>query len=630
MKGKSQVELTIRAVLLGAVLSVLLTAANAYFGLFAGMTVSASIPAAVISMAILRFFKNSSVLENNLVQTAASAGEVVASGVIFTIPALVLMGYWDTFNYWQTTAIAMCGGILGVLFTVPLRKALIVKEKLNFPEGRATAEVLKAGESDKKSIRFLVIGGFSGAIFKIGEALLKLWDPVYEKAAFFGNKLYLYGGMSLSPALLGVGYIVGLNISFLLVIGGFISWYFGIPIYIYFNEVPDVAIESLGITIWSQKIRFLGVGAMVVGGIWTLLSIRSSVVFAFRSGIDAFRNRKNQVQETVRTEMDTPMSWVMIGVGVMIVPIYFIYHHIINDVPITLLMTVVMVFCGFLFATVGGYMAGLVGSSNTPISGVTISTILFTSILLLLLIGAEGNDLLGPAAAIFVGGVVACSASIASDNMQDLKAGHILGATPYKQQMMQIVGVISGALVIAPVLNWLLKAYGFGIPTDELPNALQAPQASLMHSIAQGVFQGGLPWNIISIGAIVGVVIIIADEYLKRTGSAFRMPVLAVAIGIYLPLELDVTVFLGGILSYLVERQYKGEFLAKAKQRGLLIASGLVTGEALMGIVIAILILLKVDVSVKNDWLLSDYTGITLFMLLCFGFYRLIVLKLRD
>ncbi|MEQ9468322.1 MAG: oligopeptide transporter, OPT family [Ekhidna sp.] len=596
-------EITVKAVVLGAILSVVLSAANAYFGLFAGLTVSASIPAAVISMALLKVFKNSNILENNLVQTAASAGESLAAGVIFTIPALVIMGYWEEFNYFETMAIALCGGVLGVLFTIPLRKALIVEENLKFPEGVATAEVLKTGEEGGKAVKYLIWGSVIGGLFKLADSLLNLWSGLFEKAALFGQRFYGYFSLNLSPALVAVGYIVGLNIAFLVFFGGVITWWIGMPIYIgsegfdavaaelvalgKFTSVSDVNVDNIGGALWSAKMRYLGVGAMVVGGLWALLSLAGSLGTAFKAGISAFKKGGTSMKDQLRTEMDAPMSWVIIAIGVLVVPIFLIYQSAIGDVTVSTTMTLIMVVAGFLFAAVAGYMAGLVGSSNNPISGVTIATILFASILLLTLMGT-GNEMAGAAGAILIGAVVCCAAAIAGDNMQDLKAGHILGATPYKQQIMQIVGVVAGALAIPIVLNILLIGNGIGAPTPEQPESLAAPQATLMMSVAQGIFGGGLPWNIIYIGAGIAVAIIAFDQYLKSKGSEFRMPVLAVAVGLYLPFELDSSIFVGGVLAYLLTKATKSnKNIERGNNAGLLLASGLITGEALMGILIA-------------------------------------------
>lgn len=627
-------ELTLKAIILGAILSIVLSAANAYFGLFAGLTVSASIPAAVISMAVLKAFKNSNILENNLVQTAASAGESLAAGVIFTIPALVIMGYWQEFNYWETALISVTGGILGILFTIPLRNALIVKEKLKFPEGLATAEVLKTGEGDSKSVKYLIWGGLTGGLFKLSDSVLNLWSGLFEKAGLYNQKIYLYFGLNLSPALVAVGYIVGLNISFLVFLGGAISWYLAIPLYIGIYGPPEGITDAaqIGGEIWSSQIRYLGVGAMIVGGLWALISLRSSLSTALASGVQAFKEGSSQLKNKVRTDLDTPMSWVLIGVGVMVVPIFIIYLREIHQVSITAVMTVIMIVAGFLFSAVAGYMAGLVGSSNNPISGVTIATILASALLLAALMGTDDPGR-GAAAAILVGAIVCCAAAIAGDNMQDLKAGYVLGATPYKQQIMQGVGVVAGAIAIAPVLNYLLEGYGIGAPTPEKPNSLTAPQATLMQSVATGIFGEGLPWHMVSIGVVIAVIIIAIDLYLKKINADFRMPVLAVAVGLYLPLELDTSIFVGGILAWLVARYFRKQptqnhnAKENAGKAGLLLASGLITGEALMGILIAIGIVASTDQ--LSGWRIfeqADSTpGLVLLILITSGIYYAVV-----
>ena len=621
-------ELTLKSVIIGATLSVVLGAANAYFGLFSGLTVSASIPAAVISMAILKAFKNSNILENNLIQTAASAGESLAAGIIFTLPALVIMGYWESFNYLETTLIATCGGVLGVLFTIPLRKALIVKEKLAFPEGVATAEVLKTGEKGGDAIKYLIIGSLLGGLYKFGFEALNLWSGLFEKAILLKERYYLYFSLNLSPALVAVGYIVGLNISFLVFLGGVISWYVGIPLYILIKGAPEgLSAIQIGGEIWSSHIRYLGVGAMIVGGLWALVGLRSALGQAFEAGVEAFKKGSKALSTTSRTELDTPMSWVLIGIGVMTVPIFLIYLTIIKDVPITLFMSLIMIVAGFLFSAVAGYMAGLVGSSNNPISGVTIATILTTALLLLLLMGTS-DPAKGAAGAILVGAIVCCAAAIAGDNMQDLKAGHILGSTPRNQQIMQMVGVVSGALLIAPILNLLLASKGIGVPTLLHPNPLSAPQATLMMSVASGIFGGNLPWDIIVIGGFIGVLIILADEYFKRKKSNFKMPVLAVAVGLYLPFELDSSIFIGGLIAWLLEKGYQkaqnSTSVDQAKNAGLLMASGLITGEALIGILIAVLTAVQWNFSISDDPLGGSLLGLLILTAILIYFYQLV------
>ena len=593
---KNLPEITFKAIFLGAFLSVVLAAANSYLGLFAGMTVSASIPAAVMSMAILKLFKKHNVLENNIVQTAASAGESLAAGVIFTFPALVLMGYWANFNYWETTLIALAGGVLGVLFTIPLRSALIVKQKLTFPEGVATSEVLKSGEEGGQAVKYLALGGLMGALVKFSEAGFKIWDGVLEKAAVVGEKGYLFFSMNLSPALIAVGYIVGLRIAVLIFAGGVISWWIAIPAYVSVIGIPPDTTDlvSMGSTIWSTKIRYMGVGAMVVGGLWALISLRSAIIDAVKQGIEAFKKSKI-VTKLPRTEKDTPMSWVIMGVGIMVLPVFAIYLREIEQVSISFFMAVIMVIAGFLFSAVAGYMAGIVGSSNNPISGVTIATILSASLLLLVILGEDTTK--GPAAAILIGAIVACAAAIAGDNLQDLKAGHILGATPYKQQIMQMVGVVSAAMVLPLVLELLNTGYGFGAQTAENPDALAAPQATLMQGVAEGVFGGNMPWTFVFIGMGIAVLVIILDKIQESRGASFRIPVLAVAIGIYLPFELDSAIMLGGLIAWSVsyfQNKHKAEVSnyeeaeSRSARTGLLFASGLITGEALIGIFLAI------------------------------------------
>jgi len=574
-----QPQLTVKAVALGIGLAMLLAGANAYLGLFAGMTVSASIPAAVISMGLLKLFRNSNILENNIVQTAASAGESIAAGVIFTLPALIILGYWDVFDYWWVCMIAGIGGLLGVLFTVPLRRAYIVDQELAYPEGKATAEVLRVGENPSAGLKVLALGGITGAVVKLTEAGLKLWPGSAAAGTYAGNSTALYIGSNLSPALLSVGYIVGLNISALIVIGGAISWYIAIPIYSTWFIQDDPALTALAANssavdvafqIWTSKIRYLGVGAMLVGGLWALFSVRSSIIGGIKSGLNAKAHERD----------DAPMGLVLALAAGLTVPLFLLYNVIVDSIGVALAMTAIMAVAGFLFSAVAGYMAGIVGSSHNPISGITISTILLASLLLLWLMGPGTT---GATAAIVIGAVVCCAAAIAGDNMQDLKAGHILGATPWKQQLMQCVGVLSAVLVMAPVLNLLVNAYGIGAPTESQPDALLAPQATLMASVAQGVFTGDLPWGMVAAGAGIGVLIIITDEFLRIRNASFRAPVLAVAIGIYLPLELAVPIFIGGLIHWFVKP--KGN-------SGMLLAAGLITGEALVGILLAIPIVL--------------------------------------
>jgi putative OPT family oligopeptide transporter len=595
-------EITPKAIFLGILLSMILAAANAYLGLFAGMTVSASIPAAVISMAILKQFKNSNILENNIVQTAASAGESLAAGVIFTLPALVLMGYWgDGFDYLEVAKISAIGGVIGVLFTVPLRRALILKAKLKYPEGVATAAILEAGmktksngsDDDSNNINIIAFSSILGGTLKLLEQGFGMWKATIQGATVLtatraGNTVgasIFSISTSISPSLISVGYIVGRNIGILVVSGGLFSWLIAIPIYSaiygFKGEATPAAAE-----IWNSQIRYLGIGAMVVGGVWSLVELFKPMIQGIKASIDALKISNNTNNVSIE-EQDFPINYVGYSLLVLLIPVFLLYLDILNDINISILLTLVMMVFGFLFSSVAAYMAGIVGSSNNPISGVTIATILFSSFLLLLL----GKDsIAGASAAIMIGAVVCCAAAIGGDNLQDLKTGHILGATPWKQQVMQIIGTLSSALVLGLVLDILHTAYTIGSPT------LSAPQATLMKSVAEGVFSGDLPWLMVGLGCIIGLIIISIDLRQKKNRSNFRVPILAVAVGIYLPIELTIPIFIGGMISHLSKISNANE---TSKRRGLLIASGLITGEALIGIGVALPIFIT---SNKNWW----------------------------
>jgi putative OPT family oligopeptide transporter len=601
-------QLTVRAMALAVVLAVILAAANTYLGLFAGLTIASAIPAAVVSMAVLRAFGGGHILENNIVQTGASAAASIAAGVIFTIPALVILGFWKDFQYWWVFTIAGLGGILGVLFSVPLRRAMIVEQPLAFPEGKAAAEVLKAGENPGPGVKILAAASAAGAVLKlVAESGMRLIPDNAVGGTFIGRYL-AYMGTGLSPALLGVGYIIGLNISIVVVSGSVLSYNIAIPIYhaFFLDHDPGLAAQLAGASavdaaglIRAAQVRYLGVGAMLIGGIWTLFSLRSSLLSGVRSGIAAAR--KGTGVAIAETEKDIPMKWMLIGVVVFVLPLLALYQAIVHQWTVSIPMAIIMVVAGFLFVSVSAYLAGLVGSSNNPVSGITIATILFASVVLLFLLGRDSP--IGPVAAIMIGAVVCCAAAVGGDNLQDLKAGYIVGATPWKQQLMLAIGAVSCALVMAPVLNLLAAAYGIGVPTPEHPNPLAAPQAVLMASVAKGMFGGKLPWDMVAIGMAIGAAIIALDETLKARGAKFRVPVLAAAIGIYLPLELMVPIFLGGLLCHIVEKRLgvvDADFDTKDRvhRKGVLFSAGLITGEALMGLFIAIPIVMsgKADV----------------------------------
>jgi len=585
-------QLTFRAIALAIVLAVVLAAANTYLGLFAGLTIASAIPAAVVSMGVLRVLGGGHILENNIVQTGASAGSSIASGVIFTLPALVLMGVWDEFKYAWVLAIAGLGGLLGVLFSVPLRRSLMIDQGLAFPEGKAAAEVLKTGENPKLGVKLLALAAALGGAMKLmAGSGLKLIPDTASVSLWLGKTIG-YAGTNLSPALFGVGYIVGLNIGIVVLAGGIIAWNIAIPIYSTFFLDPSLigaSAEDAAYAIWSSQVRYLGVGAMLVGGVWTLISLRNSLFSGIRSGLAVAKT--GHVESLAVVERDIPMKLIGIGLILFTVPLFALYHTIVGQWHVSLPMTAIMLVFGFLFVSVSAYMAGLVGSSNNPVSGITIATILFAALVLSVLLGRDSAS--GPVATIMIGAVVCCAACIGGDNLQDLKCGQIVGATPWKQQLMLAIGAVSSALVMAPVLNLLLKAYGIGLPSASHPDPLLAPQANLMASVAKGIFGGQLPWGTMAIGALIGVAIIALDTWLKASGKRFRVPVLACAVGIYLPVELTVPIFFGGLVAYLVERYHRVSAdddagRERVHRKGTLFAAGLITGEALMGIVIAI------------------------------------------
>ena len=594
-------EITVKAVVLSVILAAVLAAANAYLGLFAGMTVSASIPAAVVSMTVLRWFQRSNILENNIVQTAASSGEALAAGVIFTIPGLLLLGAWTSFDYWRTTLLALVGGLLGVLFTIPLRRALILEAKLRFPEGVATAEVLKAGArgaSDlsaeavarsSSGLRRLLTAAAIGGLVKLGESGCRLWSESLEGAGALGRTV-VYGGVNLSPALIAVGYIVGLNIATVVFLGGALGWLVLLPVLGVMTGLPDGASAPAAARfIWSSQVRYVGIGAMLVGGIWTLTRLRAPIAASLRqlwslSGRGGDRPASSTT-EILRTDRDAPLPWLLVPLVVCLLSMAWLYQPVVGSTPVAILMMGIMAVAAFLFASVAAYMAGLVGSSSNPVSGVTIATILGAALLLVLVLGAGHPT--GPAATLLIGAVVCCAAAMGGDNLQDLKTGQLVGATPWKQQIMQVIGVLAGAVVLAPVLSLLQAKYGIGDVTADHPHPLSAPQAMLMAGLATGVFGGKLPWSLVGLGALLGVGIILWDERLRVRGAAWRLPVLAVALGIYLPLKLSAAIFLGGLVAEMVRRRTGGS-ADESGQAGLLAAAGLVTGEALMGIGLAL------------------------------------------
>ena len=584
-------ELTLRAIILGILFSILLSSANAYLGLFAGMTVSASIPAAIMSISIMRFYKNSSILEHNLVQTSASAGESLAAGVIFTFPALVLMGYWTEFNYFEVTKIALIGGILGAIFTIPLRKTLIIEQKLKFPEGIATSKILKSVEN-KKLGQTILYSTIIGAFIKYSQQALGLWNSSIEYIFRFRTSIF---GMAcdLSPALIGVGYIVGINVGTLVLMGGIISWIIAIPIYTSI-EATSGNINDIAWDVWNSKIRFLGVGAMLIGGLWSIIRLLKPIT---KGLMDSLSKGNNDLS----TNKDIPLKIILGLLCILFFPLLHIYLNIFNDLLFSIVISFTILVIAFLFSAIAAYMAGIVGSSNNPISGITISTILISS-LFINYMGFISQE--GMIASILFGSIICCASAISGDNMQDLKTGYLIGATPWKQQVMQIIGTVASALTITFVLNVLHSAYTIG--SDSLP----APQANLMKTVVEGVFNKTLPWNWIIMGVFIGIIIISIDIIQEKRKSTFRFPVLAVAVGIYLPIGLSVPIFLGSLISHIT--------MKKNHERGTIFASGLITGEAIMGILIAIPIFLT---GISNWWkpilqFQSNLIGILLFIII--------------
>jgi putative OPT family oligopeptide transporter len=590
-------QLTLKAIILSIILTVILASANAYVGLFAGLTVATAIPAAVISMAVLPLFGRPNILENNIVATGASAGSSIAAGAIFTLPALILLHHWTSFDYGWTLTIVGLGGLLGVLFSVPLRRTLIIDQKLLFPEGVAAAAVLKVAANPGVGAKFLASAAIVGGAFKFVTSGLRLLPETFTIKSFVGERGIAFFGYSFSPALLGVGYIVGLNVAILIAAGGLFSWWLAIPVYNAFFWQHDPALmhklvgldpEDAAFAIWRAQVRYIGVGCMLTGALWALWSLRKSLWSAILSGLKVSA-RGSGVAET---ERDLPMGAVLVCIALFVLPLFVLYHAVVGSIGVALAMAVIMIVAGFLFSSVSGYMAGLVGSSNNPVSGITICTILFASLVLMWMIG--GKSAIGAVAVVFIGAVVCCAAAVAGDNLQDLKCGQLIGATPWRQQLMLGVGVIASAAVMAPVMNVLQFAYGIGEPAHAGVKALPAPQANLVRSVAEGMFGGTLPSGMIAIGAVTGALIIVLDLYLKRRGSRWSAPVLAVAVGIYLPLDVSTPILAGGIVAELVDRWHRkhsaGGDHEELKQHGMLFAAGLITGEALVGIFIAMCI----------------------------------------
>lgn len=581
MSASAPRELTIRAIVLGLILSVVMGAANVYLGLKAGMTVSASIPAAVVAMLILRgLFRNGTVLEANQVQTAASAGESLAAGVIFTMPALLLIGVWQDFDMWLTAAIAFTGGLLGILFMIPMRRVFVVgNSDLKYPEGVACAAVLEAGEhkGDGSGADALpvIAGGALGAVFKLLVSFVGLIRGTMEGAVAVAERVF-YFGADVSPALLAVGFIVRLNVSVLIFVGGALAWLIGIPM---LGGAPEGDPLDAAWTLWADKIRYVGVGAMVVGGVDSIIKVRGGLKQAF---VELKRRMSSDGVARATTDRDLPSKAIIALTVLAISLVAAVYFHFTGGVAITLLTTVVMVIMAFFFTAVASYIVGLVGNSNSPVSGMTITAVLFTGGLLLVF-KFSGEE--GMLATLGVAAIVCCAACTSGDVCNDLKTGHILGAAPFRQQIMQVLGVLVAAFVMAPVLQLLHENTPGGIGGREL----SAPQANLFASLARGFFgDGKLPWDMVQIGAVIGVLVLILDGFLARAGTRFRAHLMPIAVGMYLPFGLATPILVGGLLAEVLgDRLPEGKALDQRLARGVLFSSGVIAGESLMGIGIA-------------------------------------------
>ncbi|OGT30644.1 MAG: oligopeptide transporter, OPT family [Gammaproteobacteria bacterium RIFCSPHIGHO2_12_FULL_35_23] len=648
-------EITIKAIVLAAILVVVLCAGNAYLGLKVGTTVSASIPAAVISMGLLRFFRHSNVLENNIVQTAASVGEATAAGVAYIIPSLLLIHYWDTFHFWQTFLITLLGGCLGMLFSVPIRRVIINNPGLKFPEGTAIGTVLKASSEADSDIKPLLLGGIIGGIITLFQVGFKVVADNFQ--FWFSKGTVVFGlGLGLSPALLAAGYIIGINVAISVLIGVILGWGLGIPILTsLYGAGNSLSPSDTAIFIWDSYTRYMGVGTMLVGGLWTIITLLKPLCEGILASFESIKLAKLNEEAVLRTERDIPITLILVLLAVIMVAAFFVFYTQINPVlfgigfsmhvTLAAVGAVFVILGGFLFGSISAYFAGLIGSTNSPGSGLLVSAILVFSLILILIFSifshlTPDKNLDLAAFAIMVCSVIMVTITISNDTMQDLKAGQIVGATPWKQQVVLILGVIIAALVIAPVLLLLFNAYGIGgiFPRPGMsPNdMLAAPQAGLIAAVVQGVFAHNLPWIMLVIGGIIALFAIFADEFLKRRGK--RLPILAIGLGIYLPLASSMPVVVGGLLSFLAHKAIEkrngknaldNKIVRKNLYRGLLVACGLVAGASIMGVVLAI----PFAIERSSDALClvsptfapaANFLGVVVAAALCYWMYRVV------
>ncbi|WP_112075144.1 OPT family oligopeptide transporter [Haemophilus influenzae] len=612
MHNENLKELTVRGIILGALITVIFTASNVYLGLKVGVTFASSIPAAVISMAVLKFFKDSSILENNMVQTQASSAGTLSS-VIFVLPGLLMMGYWQDFPFWQTMLICAAGGTLGVLFTIPLRRAMVVNSNLPYPEGVAAAEILKAGNNadGDSGVKDIAYGGvLAGLVAFLTNGLRVMADGA--SAWIQTGKAAFQLPMGFSLALLGAGYLIGIVGGIAMLIGVILTWGVAVP---YFTMSEDIAADASlidsAMTVWKTKVRYIGVGTIGIAAIWTLLILMKPMIEWM---VHSFRMLKGG-QEASEHRIDIDLSpktmiYILIATVALIV---ISLHHFIAAAPISpelsillvVVCTFLAVFIGFFVAAASGYMAGLVGSSSSPISGIGIISVIVISLVLVSIGNASGlfetvdGQKFLTALTLFTASIVITTACISNDNLQDLKTGLLVEATPWRQQVALIIGCFVGALVIAPVLEILYHAYGFSgaLPRPDMDpsQALSAPQATLMTAISQGIFTNKLEWTYILTGVGLGAVLITIDAFLKKVSNkVFSLPVIAVGIGIYLPPSINTPVIVGAFLAWIMARHIaklgNKEVSAKAERFGTLFSAGLIVGESLMGVILAFII----------------------------------------
>jgi putative OPT family oligopeptide transporter len=633
----AQRELTVRGLILGAAITLVFTAANVYLGLKVGLTFASSIPAAVISMAVLRAVRNATIVENNIVQTVASAAGTLSS-VIFVLPGLVMVGWWSGFPFWETFGVCAAGGVLGVMYSVPLRRALVVQSDLPYPEGVAAAEVLKVGAERSKE------AGSGGLRALVAGSLASFGFAAVVASQLFAGEIDGYRrigpattgiGFALSLALVGAGHLIGLSVGVAILAGLAIAWGIATPILTALHPMAGDA-ATVAVTVWAHQVRFIGAGAIGVAAIWTIGQLVKPVVLGLKSSVESSRHAARGM-ELPLTERDIPINIVGLISVVSLVPVAILFAAFLHgEVPAVLTAALVaggvayVVVAGFAVAAACGYMAGLIGSSNSPVSGLAILAVIGASLLLLALasanVAALGHALV--AYSLFVTAILLCVATIANDNLQDLKTGQLVGATPWRQQVALLAGVMVGSLVIPPILNLLARAYGFpGAPAPGM-QPLAAPQATLISALAKGVIQGQIDWRLIGTGAIVGALIVAIDQLL-RVGGRFRLPPLAVGLGIYLPAATTMPVVAGAVAGWYFNRWAARQRDAdRARQLGVLVASGFIVGESVFGVLLAGLIVgtgRPAPLALVGDWFATPalFIGGIAFVIVVAGMYRM-------